>query len=57
MPISLTGRFVGVMYGESVSSNSRRTEELRSEDDAARLRITADVLRLVEYVTTPEKGN
>lgn len=43
MPISLTGRLFGVMYGESVSSNNRSTDEVFSGDEAARFRMTADV--------------
>ena len=56
IPISLTGRFVGSMYGESVSSSRRSTWDVLSVDDAARLRITAAVLRLLVYVATPASG-
>ena len=53
MPNSSIGSVVGVMYGESVSSSNRSVEEVRSNEDEAKARMTADVFKLVEYVTTP----
>lgn len=46
-PISFTGRLFGVMYGESVSSNKRKTEDVRSLDEPAKFRITCAVFRFV----------